>query len=67
MSMDSPDEKRDFVSWFLREERHVDVAMRFAAKFCPELMGVVEKTLERATERARLAMGPRTAEGVMLL
>jgi hypothetical protein len=45
--------------WLLRNEEHVHVVKRYAQKFCPELMHIVEATLERVTDRARLAMGPK--------
>jgi hypothetical protein len=60
-----PDEENDaatFEGWFLRNEDHVHVAKRYAQKFCPEQMHVVEATLERANDRARLAMGPKRPE-----
>jgi hypothetical protein len=60
-----PDEKNDaasFEGWFLRNEDHVDVAKRYAQQFCLEQMHIVEATLERAIDRARLAMGPKRPE-----
>jgi hypothetical protein len=48
-----------FEGWFLRNEDYVHVAKRYAQKFCPERMHIVEATLERVTDRARLAMGPK--------
>jgi hypothetical protein len=42
-------------SWFLRDESRIDVATRYAAKFCPRQINIVEATLDRATERSRLA------------
>jgi len=42
----------------LRDERQVHVAKRFALRFCPEYLHVLDATLARVTERARLAMGP---------
>ena len=60
--MEPSENQNDFISWFLRNEDYVYVAKRFAAKFCPEQMEVAERTLERATERARLARELRRAE-----
>jgi hypothetical protein len=57
-----PDERIDaasFEGWFLRNEDYVHVAKQYAQKFCPDRMYIVEETLERATDRARLAMGPK--------
>jgi hypothetical protein len=51
-----------FEWWFLRNEGHVHVAKRYAQKFCPEQLHIVEATLERVTDRARLAMGPKRPE-----
>lgn len=48
-----------FEGWFLRNEEYVHVAKRYAEKFCPERMDIVDVTLERVTERKRLAMGPK--------
>lgn len=48
-----------FEGWFLRNEDHAHVARRYAEKFCPERMHIVEATLERTTERIRLAIGPK--------
>jgi hypothetical protein len=48
-------------TWEMRllgDEDHVQVAKRFAQRFCPHLLEVVEGTSTRATERAQLAMGP---------
>jgi hypothetical protein len=56
------DEENDaatFEGWLLRNEDHVHVVKRYAQKFCPERMHIVEATLERVTDRARLAMGPK--------
>jgi hypothetical protein len=50
-----------YMSWeadLLRDERHVQVARRFAQRFCPQYLRVVERTSARVAERARLAMGP---------
>jgi hypothetical protein len=66
--LEAPDEADEedygttFEGWFLRSEDHVHVAKRYAQKFCPERMHIVEETLERATDRARLAMGPKRPE-----
>jgi hypothetical protein len=54
-----PDEVNDvatFEGWFFRNEDHAYVAKRYAQKFC---LHIVEETLDRATDRARLAMGPK--------
>ena len=51
-----------FEGWFLRNEEYVHVAKRYAERFCPERMDVVDTTLERVTERKRLAMGPKRRE-----
>lgn len=51
-----------FEGWFLRNEDYVHVAKRYAEKFCPERMDVVDARLERVTERKRLAMGPKRRE-----
>jgi hypothetical protein len=56
------DDAATFERWLLRNEEHVHVAKRYAQKFCPEQMHVVEETLVRATDRARLAMGPKRPE-----
>jgi hypothetical protein len=48
-------ERGGFESWFLRDESRIDVATRYAAKFCPKHMDIVDATLDRATERSRLA------------
>jgi hypothetical protein len=53
------DDAATFEGWFLRDDDHVHVAKRYAQKFCPEKMHIVEETLGRATDRARLAMGPK--------
>jgi len=58
-SKTSPVEWGDFESWFLREERHAQVAKRYAAKFCPEQIDIANATLARVTVRAQLAMEPR--------
>jgi hypothetical protein len=42
-------------SWLLRDESRIDVATRYAAKFCPSQMSIIDATLDRATERSRLA------------
>jgi hypothetical protein len=42
----------------LKDERHVRVAGRFARRFCPEHLDLVEETLARATERSQLPIGP---------
>jgi hypothetical protein len=42
----------------LKDERYVQVARRFAQRFLPQYLDVVEMTSARATERAQLAMGP---------
>lgn len=50
-----------FSSWearLLGDERHVQVARRFAQRFYPQYLEMVEMTSTRATERAQLAMGP---------
>jgi hypothetical protein len=50
-----------FSSWeaqLLGDERHVQVARRFARRFCPQYLEMVEMTSARSTERAQLAMGP---------
>jgi hypothetical protein len=41
----------------LGDERHVQVARRFAQRFHPQCLEMVEETSARATERAQLAMG----------
>jgi hypothetical protein len=53
-----------FEMWLLRNENHVHVAKRYAQRFCPEYMHMVEEALERANDRARLAMGPKRLEDV---
>jgi hypothetical protein len=45
----------------LGDERHVRVAGRFARRFCPEHLDIVDRTLARATERSRLTIGPPRA------
>ena len=50
-----------FFTWearLLEDERHVQMARRFARRFCPERLYVAERTLARATERSRLQIGP---------
>jgi hypothetical protein len=50
-----------FSSWEVRllgDEGHVQVARRFAQRFYPQYLEMVEMTSARATERAQLAMGP---------
>jgi hypothetical protein len=42
----------------LLDERHVRIAKRFAQRFCPQYLHVVERTSARVAERAQLAMGP---------
>jgi hypothetical protein len=42
----------------LGDERHAQVARRFAQQFHPQCLEMVEETSARATERAQLAMGP---------
>lgn len=42
----------------LADERHVKVAKRFAQRFCPQHVDVVDTSIARATERAQLAVGP---------
>jgi hypothetical protein len=51
-----------FEGWLLRDEVNVQVAKRYAAKFCPERMDIVDAILSRVTERALLAMGPKRRE-----
>jgi hypothetical protein len=48
-------ERGGFENWLLRDESRIDVATRYAAKFCPMQMGIIDATLDRATERFRLA------------
>lgn len=43
----------------LHNEDNVPTARRFAERFYPDQIDVVEATSERATQRARLAMGPQ--------
>jgi hypothetical protein len=53
-------------SWeeeLLENESHAQVAKRFAQRFCPQHLHVVETTLARVTERAQLAMGPARPPG----
>jgi hypothetical protein len=48
-------------SWeadLLWNESHNQVARRFAQRFLPQHLNIVETTSARATERAQLAMGP---------
>lgn len=40
------------------DEDKVPIARRFAERFCPHQLYLVQRTSERATQRARLAMGP---------
>jgi hypothetical protein len=43
----------------LLDERRVQVAKRFAQRFCPEKwLDTVDQTTARAMERARLVVGP---------
>lgn len=49
---------RDWEDWLLRNEDLIPAARRFAKRFCPDFMWMVEETSQRATERAQLAMGP---------
>jgi hypothetical protein len=55
--LDEENDASSFEGWFVRNEHHVHVAKRYAQRFCPEQMHEVEVTLERVTDRARLAMG----------
>lgn len=53
-------------SWeymLFRNEDHVQVAKRFAARFCPENMDIVERTQAVSAERARLGIGPVKPSG----
>jgi hypothetical protein len=52
-------EDDSFEGWFLRNEAYSHVARRYAEKFCPERMHIVDRVQERATQRALLAMGPK--------
>ena len=47
----------------LENESHAQVAKRFAQRFCPQHLHVMETTLVRVTERAQLAMGPARPPG----
>jgi hypothetical protein len=53
-----------WVRWLLSSEDHVPQARRYAERFCPNKLHKVEETLERATDRARMAMGPKRWEDV---
>jgi hypothetical protein len=50
--------------WLLSSEDHVPQARRHAERLCPKKLHIVETTLERATDRARMAMGPKRLEDV---
>lgn len=50
-------------AWLLDSEEYTSVAKRFAARFHPDHMDLVETAQARATERARLAMAPTKANG----
>lgn len=56
------DQDGGFEGWFLSNEDYARVARRYAEKFCPERMHIVDRAQERATQRAQLAMGPRRKE-----
>jgi hypothetical protein len=53
-----PDRSCGWETWLMKDEKHIQVAKRFAERFCPHRLGVVEKTSAKAMERAQLAMGP---------
>jgi hypothetical protein len=59
-------QRDSFESWFLHNEAYSHVARRYAEKFCPERMHIVDRVHERATQRARLAMGPKRKEDVVM-
>jgi hypothetical protein len=44
----------DFENWFLRSDEHAHAAKRFADRFFPEQVHIVEKVLERARDRATI-------------
>ena len=48
--------------WLLNSEGHHFVARKFAERFFPHLIYIVDRVLERATYRAQLAMGPKRPE-----
>jgi hypothetical protein len=45
-------------TWLMTHEEHIQVAKRFAERFCPQRLYTVEMTSARALERAQLAMAP---------
>lgn len=49
---------RSWEAELLEDERHVQVAKRFAQRFCPEHLEVAERTSARVEERAKLRMRP---------
>jgi len=48
-----------FEGWLLHDEANVHMAKRYVANFCPERVDIVDETLARVTDRARLAIGPK--------
>ena len=55
-----------FESRFLRNEAYSHVARRYAEKFCPERIYIVDEVQERAIQRAQLAMGPKRKEDMVM-
>jgi hypothetical protein len=45
-------------TWLMTHEKHIQVARRFAERFCPQRLDMVETTSAKAMERAQLAMAP---------
>ena len=53
-----PDWSGGWETWLMKQEEHIQVAKRFAERFCPQRFDTVEMTSARAMERAQLAMAP---------
>ena len=47
---------KSFEGWFLQNEAYSNVAKRYAEKFCPERVYIIDRLQERVTQRARLGM-----------
>ena len=53
-----PDRSGGWETWLMKDEKHIQIAKRFAERNCPQRLDMVEMTSAKAMERAQLAMAP---------